>query len=272
MNINQHTFEQEFHKLVRDAGREELLPRFGRVASSFKADGSLVTEADLVVQERLANALRELYLGSVVLGEEMTGDEQQACLSSGQTLWCLDPLDGTSNFSAGIPYFSISVALIEEGRVVLAAVYDPVRDELFHTNQSSSAMLNGVPLVLLGTGNDEVPLALNQSIALVDFKRLDATLTSRMVSDPPYKSQRSFGSVALDWCWLAANRVQVYLHGRANIWDYAAGHFIFQQAGGYSCTLQGEPVFEAALKARSLVGATKNNLFEEWSRFLSIPN
>jgi len=266
MAINQQTL----HQLIRDVGQEDLLPRFSQVTSSLKADGSIVTEADLIVQERLADALRQLYPGSIVLGEEMLEDEQKRALSSAQPLWCLDPLDGTSNFTAGIPYFSISVALIEECRVILGAVYDPFRDELFHADLSSGALLNGAPLSSLDIQKAAGPLALNQSIALVDFKRLDSALSSRMVSAPPYKSQRSFGSVALDWCWLAANRVHVYLHGRANLWDYAAGQFIFQQVGGSSCTLQGEAVFSAQLKTRSCVAAVNVKLFEEWTRYLAI--
>jgi myo-inositol-1(or 4)-monophosphatase len=199
-----------------------------------------------------------------VLGEEMSEAVQQRHLSQGRPLWCLDPLDGTSNFTAGIPYYSISLALIENGKVDLGVVYDPVRDELFHADLSSPAMLNGVPIKALGSGDPQSQPDLKQSIALVDFKRLDAELAARLAVSPPYKSQRSFGSVALDWCWLTTNRVNVYLHGRSNIWDYAAGHFIFQRAGGYSCTLDEEPIFEANLKARSCVAAVNGQLFDEW--------
>lgn len=264
MNIDQ----QLLHRLIRDAGQEELLPRFSRVTASFKDDGSTVTEADFIVQERLSGALQDLYPGSVVLGEEMAEDEQRRCLSTGQPLWCLDPLDGTSNFSAGIPYYSISLALIENGRVVLGVVYDPMRDELFHADVSSRAMLNGVPITALDKQDQVSQSDLKQSIALVDFKRLDPGLAAQLAASPPYKSQRSFGSVALDWCWLAANRVQVYLHGRSHIWDYAAGNFIFQQAGGPSCTLDGETIFEMGLKARSCVAAVNRPLFDDWVDFL----
>ena len=258
------------HRLIRDAGQKELLPRFARVTASFKDDGSIVTEADLIVQERLSGALLDLYPGSVVLGEEMAEDEQRRCLSAGQPLWCLDPLDGTSNFSAGIPYYSISLALMENGRVVLGVVYDPMRDELFHADLSSKAMLNGVPITVLDNKDLITQSDLKQSIALVDFKRLDPILAARLAASPPYKSQRSFGSVALDWCWLAANRVQVYLHGRSNMWDYAAGNFIFQQTGGPSCTLDGEPIFETGLKARSCVAAVNRQLFDQWLGYLNI--
>ena len=76
----------------------------------------------------------------------------------------------------------------------------------------------------------------------IDFKRLDGPLATRLATEIPYASQRSFGSVALDWCWLAAGRCHIYLHGRSHLWDYAAGELILAEAGGYSCTLDGEPV------------------------------
>ena len=266
MKIN----EVELHQCIRNAGQQDLLPRFAMVAGSLKEDGSIVTEADFIVQERLAKDLSQLYPGSVVLGEEMSEEEQQRCLSVGKPLWCIDPLDGTSNFAAGIPYFSISVALIENSRVVLAAVYDPVRDELFHAGESSGAKLNDKPLVSPGIKHLSAPQNVAECIALIDFKRLPTALSARMVSEAPYKSQRSFGSVALDWCWLAAGRVHLYCHGRANLWDYAAGQFIFQQGNGRSCTLDGEPVFYAALEARSCVGAINVELFDEWVQYLGI--
>jgi myo-inositol-1(or 4)-monophosphatase len=267
MSIEQHALQQ----IIRAVGQEELLPRFARVEASAKADGSIVTEADLVVQEILTQKLQALYPGSLVLGEEMPESEQQRLLASDKPLWCLDPLDGTTNFAAGIPYFCISVALLENANVVLGLVYDPVRDELFHADVSTPAMLNGKQLDQIRNKQTTDAMSLKQSIALVDFKRLPAELASRMVSAPAYKSQRSFGSVALDWCWLASARVQVYLHGRANLWDYAAGQFIFQQGGGHSCTLAGEPVFYSQLKTRSCVGAINPALFDEWSRYLDIP-
>ena len=105
---------------------------------------------------------------------------------------------------------------------------------------------------------------------MVDLKRLPAGLIEALATAPPYRSQRSFGSVALDWCWLAAGRCHVYLHGRSNIWDYAAGNFIFDTAGGFSTTLQGEAVFTPALTPRSSVAAVDRSLFQAWTAWLDI--
>jgi myo-inositol-1(or 4)-monophosphatase len=125
--------------------------------------------------------------------------------------------------------------------------------------------LNGEPLRIKPSG-----LELRQTTALIDFKRLEKDLATRLVTEQPYASQRSFGSVALDWCWLAAGRCHVYLHGRSNIWDYAAGNYIFHAAGGYSSTLDAEAIFTHTLTPRSSVAAVDPSLFAAWTKWLAI--
>jgi len=249
--------------IVTSAAQEELLPRFTKVERGVKMDGSIITEADLACQQRIAEQLQHYWPETVFLGEEMTATAQSKLLKSNQPLWCLDPLDGTSNFANGIPYYSVSLALIQDGRVSLGMVYDPSRDECFAANHQQGATLNGKPLP-----RTDNRLSLEQATAIIDFKRIDPELSSRIVRKQPYASQRSFGSVALDWCWLAMGRGHVYLHGRSNIWDYAAGNFIFNLAGGHSCTLEGETIFVNALTPRSSIGATSATLFAEWKHWL----
>jgi len=251
--------------IVISAAKEELLPRFTKVTRGEKADGSVITEADLACQKSIATQLQQHWPDTVFLGEEMPTEQQTELLKNTQPVWCLDPLDGTSNFANGIPYFSVSLALIQNGAVILGIVYDPMRKEMFSAGQDQGASLNDAPLPKL-----EQQLSLKQSTAIIDFKRLTPTLAGKIVREIPYSSQRSFGSVALDWCWLAMGRGHVYLHGRSNIWDYAAGQFIFSQSGGHSCTLDGEDIFIDDLTARSSVGALNTSLYKEWTQWLEI--
>ena len=255
----------EVRDIIVAGAKEELLPRFARVDRQRKKDGSVLTEADLAVQSRIAAQLLKRWPETVFLGEEMTAAEQTQLLRSGQPVWCLDPLDGTSNFAAGIPYFCVSLALLRQGEVMLGIVYDPIRDECFDASPEQGARLNGEQLRLKATG-----LELGQATALIDFKRLEKGLASRLVTQIPYASQRSFGSVALDWCWLAAARCHVYLHGSSNIWDYVAGNYIFHAAGGYSTSLDGDPIFTQALKPRSSVAAVDRPLFTAWTEWLGV--
>jgi len=140
-----------------------------------------------------------------------------------------------------------------------------MRDEYFDASPEQGARLNGKPLRVRPTG-----LKLNQATALIDFKRLEKGLASRLVTQIPYASQRSFGSVALDWCWLAAGRCHVYLHGSSNIWDYVAGNYIFHAAGGFSASLDGEAIFTQALTPRSSVAAVDPQLFAAWTGWLGV--
>ncbi len=256
----------EVAALVRAVADRELPSRFACQCGSKKADGSLVTEADIVMQEALVQALQQRWPSIGVVGEEMdAATQQQAMAHEQQGLWCIDPLDGTSNFSAGIPYYAVSVALLCGDEVRLGVVYDPSRQECFTAMRGRGAWLNDEPL-----RRREDALPLSQAMALVDLKRLSAELAGRLAAEPPYQSQRSFGAVALDWCWLAAGRCDVYLHGRQKLWDYAAGSLILQEAGGHAVTLQGDSVFVPTLEPRSAAAALDADLFRQWTDWLGI--
>lgn len=256
---------QTLEALLINGAETELLPRLNKVTANRKADGSLLTEADLSLQQRLISALTAINPDIPVLGEEMSAEVQQAMLDdAGKGVWCLDPLDGTRNFACGFPVFAISLALIRHGQVELGLIYDPLRRESFSAAKGQGAWLNGQPL----SARIETPLA--SALALIDFKRLPVELAQRLVTSAPYPSQRSIGSGALDWCWLAAGRVQVYLHGRQHLWDYAAGQLILAEAGGQAVTLQGEPVFINQLQTRSIVAGCNSAVFAEWAEWLGI--
>lgn len=250
--------------LVRQAALEEILPRFRNVERHLKTDGSWLTEADLAMQARVQRELAERWPEIPFLGEEMSEAEQQRLMQHADSgLWILDPLDGTSNFAAGVPIFAPSLALIRGGKVVLGVVMDVMRDETFSAASGAGAWLNGERL---GQPTTDIPL--KRAIACVDFKRLEPGLATRLAVGAPYSSQRSIGSVALDWCWVAAGRFHVYLHGKQGLWDYAGGHVILEEAGGYGCTLDGEAVFNNTLEKRSAVCAGDARLFAEWTTWL----
>ena len=255
---------KELEQIIRKAAQQELLPRFHHVAHNLKSDGSIVTEADLAMQQRMIDELQQRWPQIPLLGEEMSAEQQQQLLdNSEEGLWLLDPLDGTSNYAAGIPYFCVSLALMRKGEVVLAIIYDPLRDESFSAEKGEGAWLNGEPL--------HAPRAtrpLKQGIALIDLKRLTPDLAAKVASQPPYSSQRNLGSGALDWCYVATGRVDVYLHGGQKLWDYAAGQLILAEAGGYTSTLEGESVLVNALTPRSVVAAADEENFNQWSAFL----
>lgn len=257
---------QQMAALVASAAHEELLPRFNQVSATVKDDGSVVTEADLVMQARLSDELQQLRPEVAMLGEEMTEAEQQTALSRQRSgVWLLDPLDGTGNFANGFPVFVVSLALVRAGQIELGLVYDPQRRECFSAARGEGAWLNGE---VLKAPQERLPMA--KGLGLIDFKRLDQALAHRIIDEPPFASQRNMGAAALDWCNLAAGRGHVYLHGKQKLWDYAAGLLILEEAGGVATTLQGESVFNGSLEPRSAVAAVNPTIYRQWSDWLGI--
>ncbi len=245
--------------VVRKVAAEEIMPRYLKVAHRRKADGSLFTEADLAAQDALARLLPQIHPGPVV-GEEMTQEQQaERWIAGEEGLWCVDPIDGTSNFVNGLPYFAVSVALMRSGRSVLGVVYDPVADEMFHARKGQGAYLNDEPLPI----KLQVPL-LRNAMAQVDFKRLPARLAQALAASPPYSSQRNFGASTLEWCYVAAGRFDVYLHGGQKLWDYAAGSLILEEAGGRMGTLSSDDFWADKLWHRAVLAARDAKLFDAW--------
>lgn len=257
-------------RLLRAAAHAEIMPRFRSVSVRHKADGSLVTDADLAVQRYLGRELRQRFPGTPMLAEEMAVDEQRRLLDEAEGgVWCLDPLDGTSNYACGFPVFSVSLALLEGREAVLGVVLDPVRDECFCAQRGGGAFLNGEPLVLSSALRE-----LRDCLAMVDLKRLAASDLPRHGGVSPYRSQRNLGSVALDWCWLAAGRVQLYLHGGQKLWDYAAGRLIATEAGVASRVFSpsgAEPAAGLSLEPRTAVAAANDGLLGAWLAWLGLP-
>lgn len=289
--------------LLREVGQSDILPFFGSAQPRAKADGSLITEVDLAVQRRLINALEQLAPDIPVLGEEMTQSEQNRLLESasanaltadqihpqrdfpghqlinhqvenvvasdGSAFWALDPLDGTSNFTCGFPAFAISLALFRNGEVELGVIHDPVRDETFSALLGQGAWLNGGRLQCRCDCEH-----LADAMALMDLKRIPPERLSGLLRKGAFRSQRNLGSVALDWCWLAASRAQVYLHGGQRLWDYAAGRLIAAEAGVVTCLLPpglAQPSQGLSLDARMALAAAHPALFDQWSEHIRLP-
>lgn len=119
-------------ELVREMAKETILPRYLSAVREHKADGSVLTEADLASQAALVERLPGLIPGAV-LGEEMSAEEQGRVWHQGKDgLWVIDPIDGTTNFANGIPFFGVAVAYLINQKTQLGVVYNPITDEAFY--------------------------------------------------------------------------------------------------------------------------------------------
>ncbi len=252
--------------LAREAAREEILPRFLHTRHNYKNDGSLCSEADIAAQKALATRLPSI-VEAPVIGEEMDEAEQRQGWAESENnengLWCLDPIDGTTNFVNGLPLFTVSLAWMQYGKTRVAVTYNPISDEMFYAAEGQGAYLNGLRLPLR-----KVSPEIGRAIADVDFKRIPPELADRIAATPPFYSQRNLGCSTLEWCYLAAGRLDVYLHGGQKLWDYAAGHLILQEAGGAACTLEHDDFDAGDVWNRSVVAALHPEVFAAWKRWV----
>ncbi|HCS13909.1 MAG: inositol monophosphatase [Zetaproteobacteria bacterium CG06_land_8_20_14_3_00_59_53] len=251
--------------ILESAGREILMPAFlqQNKASTDKDDGSVVTETDLACQQHVRQKLAAAWPDIAFLGEEMEAAEQHACLQQGGRLWCLDPLDGTTNFVTSFPGFALSLALIEDGSPVLACIVDPVRNETFCAQSGHGAQLNGSAL------HARPATDMKSSVGFVDFKRLDATHRLQMTTPGHYRSQRNIGSCALEWAWLAAGRGQFIIHGGEKIWDFSAGGLIALEAGCTISDFDGKALFDNIRPVSSIAAAASDALHQNLLQLLN---
>jgi myo-inositol-1(or 4)-monophosphatase len=238
---------QSVAALLRDIAAREVLPRWQSVRIDHKADGSLLSEADTAVQQALAQTLPTIY-PAPLLGEESAPTEQlalwHAANTSGTSVWIADPIDGTTNFVSGLPWYAISVALMHQGQVVLGITYAPALNTLWLASLDGGAFMNDQRLVLpqnnqplrsalVGVDMTYLPAQLRMAIANCSPSGLSRD-TDQLA---PWRGWRSLGASTLEWCALASGQIQAYVHGGQMPWDAAAGRLILSEAGGHSAAL-----------------------------------
>jgi myo-inositol-1(or 4)-monophosphatase len=250
--------------VVATVARREITPRHLHSRRERKSDGSVVTEADRAASAALIEALPRI-VDRPVVSEEMPAEQQLALWRAGAgDFWCIDPLDGTSNFANGLTQFAVSVALLRGGRPIVGVIHAPSLDETFSARRDGGAFCNGVPLPL------RPPAAgLREAIAGVDLKRLPRPLAARLAAAPPYHSQRNLGSSAIELAYTAAGRYDLYLHGAQKMWDYSAGALILLEAGGAIASLGGADFWSQDPWQRSVVAAATPALLAPWLAWLT---
>jgi myo-inositol-1(or 4)-monophosphatase len=192
-----------------------------------------VTEADLAAQEAIVQLIRHRHPDHEILAEE---DES----SSGQNAsrWLVDPLDGTTNFIHGFPVFAVSVALEYKDAIVLGAVYDPCRRELFLAQKGHGATLNGSPIQVSNRRK------VDEALVATAFPWREKTILSHYLRGfnrifAKVSDVRRTGSAALDLSYVACGRCEGYWELGLSPWDIAAGHLLVKEAGGYISDFNG---------------------------------
>ncbi|WP_246342290.1 inositol monophosphatase family protein [Actinomadura verrucosospora] len=199
-----------------------------------------VTEHDRAAEETIRAVLAEHTPGSVVVGEE-GGTRGEAGGGDGDVRWYVDPIDGTANFAAGLPFFCTSIAAVAGGEVVAGVVYDPVRDDMF-TASLDGATCNGAPIRAAGATEDRTGVIVTGYPNARELKRAgDAALRNYARLVESFATVRRPGSAALCLAHVAAGWSDAAYGTSVNAWDVAAGLLLVRQAGGTYLPLGGAP-------------------------------
>jgi myo-inositol-1(or 4)-monophosphatase len=244
-------------KAVR-AGGQVVQDWAGRFDVRKKGPADLVTQADIASQDIVRKTVLDAFPDHEFLGEETDSASTNASRAAEAVpsqhgyRWIVDPLDGTTNYVHGVPHYCVSLGLEQNGRLLAGAVYDPVLDECFTAALGAGAWLNGRPI------RTSRVTSLAEALAAVGFPP-DVQPDSpdlRVFLEMVHRCQgiRRTGSSALNLCYLAAGRFDLYWSYSTRIWDVAAGVLIVSEAGGCVTSPDGGPfVLE---EARFLAAAT----------------
>lgn len=227
---------------------------------TLKGRNDFVSEADIIAEKIAIETILKHYPDHAILAEEsgQTGDSEY--------LWIIDPLDGTTNFLHGFPIFCVSIALMHNKKLIHAAVYDPVKQELFTASDGQGAHLDGRRIRVSGERN------LNRALIGTGFPYRDTNkaklpyLNMLQLAIDHTAGIRRPGAAALDLCYVAAGRLDAFWETGLSIWDLAGGALIIREAGGIISGLNGSDKFLEeghVLTGSPRIHSSLTNLFEK---------
>ena len=213
---------------AREAGAflRESVGSIKTVEQKAGQETNLVTDIDKRSEKMLIARIQHHFPDHGILAEESGASEQQA-----DTVWIIDPLDGTTNFTHGLPIFCVSIGIAHKGELVAGVVYDPNHDEMYSAEKGKGAFCNGKPIAVSGSGDLMSSLLVtgfpydiqqNPYNAVEHFNEF--LLSSQAV--------RRLGSAAIDLCYVASGRFEGFWEVSLNPWDMAAGVLLVREAGG----------------------------------------
>ena len=232
------TFQTASQEAARLGGKC-LMNWLGKVEITEKNPRDLVTQADFESQKEIETYLLKLFPDHEFVGEESDFADGLK-LPKDKFCWIVDPLDGTTNYVHQLRSFSVSIALMINGQVIVGTVFDPALDECYSAAKGKGATLNGQAIT--NSGCDELGKAMVicsfRSSVTRDHPEIERFL--RMVGI--VGSLRRLGSAALNLCYVGCGRADAYWATCLNCWDIAAGWLILEESGGVMKKIDGQPI------------------------------
>ncbi len=243
---------------AREAGKLILHQSSSRRIVDFKTKIDFVTNVDKNSEKLITSMIRKSFPDHGILAEEGTSAE-------GENLWIIDPLDGTTNFMHGYPFFCVSIALVKKGKQAMGVVYDPLKNEMFHAVAGRGAYLNGKKIKASSAKE------LKDSLLLTGFYYDRGELMKKNLQKIAEFFSRNVhgirrdGSAALDMCSIACGRADGYWEFLLSPWDFAAASLIAKEAGAKITTTEGKPV---EMKKGGILAAANESLHKRMLEIL----
>ena len=201
-------------------------------------DANFVTVYDSATQDFLIEKISAAIPGAAFVAEEKENDYS---ILMGDYVFVIDPIDGTTNFIHEFCHSSISVACVSRGEVVFGAVYNPYLDEMFYAEKGKGAYKNGKPISVSEREIGEGIFSFGSSPYYKnEFCDVGFDLARKLFME--CADIRRLASAALDLCYVACGRLDMFFEFRLSPWDFAAGMLILAEAGGKVTDMSGEPL------------------------------
>lgn len=244
--------ESKVIKLVKDAAKLAEEKSFD--ISCKDGPSNIVTTNDIAVQHFLHKKLKELMPESEFLCEE-----EDMRNSGSEYVWVIDPIDGTMNYSRGIAECAVSVALVRRGKCLLGVVCDILSDNVFSATAEGGAKMNGKSISVSKSNFESGLLCTAMSLYNKEYARVCNEIIYEAYMQ--CNDVRRFGSCAIELCYLAAGKCDLYFEIRVFPWDYAASYLILKEAGGVLYGFGGQELtFD---KPTALIGANNRENYEK---------
>lgn len=202
---------------------------FGTKTKVRKKEGNyrnLVSYADKKIEQDIKKFLIKKFPNFGFIGEESGSYNPQA-----KSVWALDPIDGTTNYLQGLPYCALSLGLLHKEKPIVGVVYAPLLNRIYTARLGNGAALNNKKILVSKIQKTD------ESVGTIGWgPEIDFAVKTIPKFLPRIRKFRVFGSSAINLCHVAEGSLDFYLAGHMNIWDYAAGQIILEEAGGVLLT------------------------------------
>lgn len=248
-------FLEKAKEIALEAGKMVRSKQETQHTVQSKSKYDFVTEVDEASEEMITSFLHSQFPDHLFFGEEAVSsspeeeDDVIGKLPDDKYIWVIDPIDGTTNFIRGIPFYAISIALMRNKEIVVGVIYDIARNKLYYTAKNEKSYCDGKEIKVSDV--DSLDKAIGVTSFPTDINYRKKTLKTLTDNGDDILSMRIYNCAALAACSIASGISDFYMEYGIHLWDFAAGKLLIENAGGKFSDIDGKPfhIFQKHVRA-----------------------